>query len=114
MQDSGELSRARRLLIRWEWGYFMDDVLQIIKKDHDDASKMFSEIGFELRELEVPVPDVRDRFRRLYDTLTAHLRAEEEAVYGPLQLEVSERELRDFAFEGEEEHTLIHQLLGKL
>lgn len=89
----------------------MENVINLIKQDHDEIAELFSEVRrylYEDRNLE---PELQASFEKLRQGLVAHLNAEEEAVYTQLK---EKEATHDFAFEGAAEHEVALDLLEKL
>lgn len=89
----------------------MENVLTLIKRDHDRAAEAFAEVKRCLNELVLSEVDVRAAFHVLKHALISHLNAEEEAVYSRLK---SRDPTRERAYEGAVEHGLILDLLEKM
>jgi hemerythrin superfamily protein len=89
----------------------MENVLDVIKRDHDEAAELFSEVRRYLIEETLSETEVRASFQKLEQALISHLSAEEEAVYACLK---EREETRDYAFEGAAEHGVAVELIEKL
>ncbi|MBS1963038.1 MAG: hemerythrin domain-containing protein [Bdellovibrionales bacterium] len=89
----------------------MENVLTLIKKDHDAATALFAELRRLIDADTFSEPDVRECFQNLKRALLSHQTAEEEAVYSRLR---THGEMKDYAFEGETEHDLAAGLLEKM
>jgi len=59
----------------------VEDILTLLRRDHEDISALFAELERALGPKDLSVVDVRACFLRLKQSLISHLRAEEEAVY---------------------------------
>lgn len=89
----------------------MENLITLIKRDHEDAAELISEVRAHLYEERVEEVELRTVFEKLMESLVAHLNAEEEAVYSKLK----EREsTRADGFESAAEHEIILDLLDKL
>jgi len=85
------------------------NVLELIKNDHSMVDKMFQEIEESIKNNDEE--EALAIFQDLKNSLLLHARSEAAAVYDRL---LSHEKVKSFAFEGEEEHGLIEELLAKL
>lgn len=89
----------------------MENVLGLMKRDHDEVSELFTEIRRLIREDVISEVDVRASFQKLKQALVSHLNAEEEAVYAKLK---GKEVVGDYAHKGAIEHGLALDLLEKM
>lgn len=86
----------------------METILECLKQDHDMVRQMSAQI------METEDADERKTlFRELMNAVEAHRQAEEQVVYRRME-KTDDEEAKEFAFEGEQEHALVHQLMELL
>lgn len=86
----------------------MDTILERLKQDHDMVRQMSAQI------METEDADERKTlFREMMNEVEAHRQAEEQVVYRRME-KTDDDEAKEFAFEGEQEHALVHQLMELL
>lgn len=86
----------------------METILERLKQDHDMVRQMSAQI------METEDADQRkELFGTLMNAVEAHRQAEEQVVYRRME-KTDDDEAKEFAFEGEQEHALVHQLMELL
>ena len=85
------------------------DVRTLLKEDHDEILDLARTLADE-----DSVPRRRALFKSLKPLLTAHARAEEQAVYTELVKARSKRDAKDLGNEGYVEHSLVDVLLERM
>lgn len=87
-------------------------IYDLLKKDHREVKHLFQRIEECLENQQYS--EAEATFEELRMELTAHAKAEQESFYEPLFLLSREKEGKDLAWEGEEEHHVIALLLNEL
>lgn len=86
----------------------METILDRLKQDHDMVRQMSAQI------METEDADQRkELFGTLMNAVEAHRQAEEQVVYRRME-KTDDDEAKEFVFEGEQEHALVHQLMELL
>ncbi len=87
------------------------DMLEMIKKDHQEMKKMFEKFEKLKKNLESNQAALQDVFKEIRDELTVHMEGEEKLLYPPLK---EQEKTRSTIMEAIEEHHVARLLMREI